>query len=265
MSQAAARKKLGPLLAIVQQHRAFVSALLYEWMNSDRGIPGVLGGEAGMKNTAKKPSASTVIDNRRVWFSPLYGALKFKSNWKNPRYDTARAAALATFLKRDFLHLTKSAAVVLAKGGFDGLGSHSYVGLGEVAKVDVPAPTTATGMEAAAQAAVPAEDIDWGKITTDVLSFIVAILPFLDGLMQSQDTPLPAGQPAAPGVGTQAASLISTIVPTTRPAAPAPARAPAPAPAPAPVSAAKPPMAVIAGGAVLGLGLVYLLTRKKKR
>lgn len=198
MNKTQAKQKLGPLLKVVKAHRKFISAVLYNWMKDNRGIP-ALGGEIGMGSRGGK--AHTTLNGKKISFSKLYSVLKLRSNWTNPKYDTARAAALATFLKRDFAHVTNSAAKALASG-LGSFGSSNYVYLGEVSP-DVAPPTTPEGVQAAAQADVPAKNIDWGKLLADVVLFLPNLISFLGTMMAEKDAATPdaaAPLPVPPSV-----------------------------------------------------------------
>lgn len=192
MNKKQAKQKLGPLLKVVKAHRKFISAVLYNWMKDNRGIP-AFGGEIGMGSRGGK--AHTTLNGKKISFSKLYSVLKRRSNWNNPKYDTARAAALATFLKRDFVHVTNSAVKALASG-LGSFGSSNYVHLG-AASPDVAPPTTPQGAKAAAQADVPAEDIDWGKLLADVVMFLPNLISFLGTMMAEEDATQSEAAPAA--------------------------------------------------------------------
>lgn len=223
-----ARDKLGPLYPVVTAHRAFISKLIVQWLNQNRGFIGNLkdshkgGAEMGVLKGGPK---GTVVDGKRISMVPVYGALSKKANWNNPKYDTMRAAALAVILKRDLLHVMNSAAAVLTGS----LGR--YRGIGEApAAPEIPAdvaplPDTPAADAAVAQADKPAENIDFGALLETAKGFMEFIA----------------------GIGSAIAGVFGWIDEQNAAAAPAAATPPA-------VTLPRPPVFTLPAGSRMGLG-----------
>lgn len=248
MVTAAQKNKLSPLMPVVRAHREFISKLIVQWLDNSRGIWPFQ--DKGVKEGGPK---SIKVGNKTIDLSKAYNLfVNSPANRKNAKYDTLRAAALAAVLSKDFAHTTGSAVSILTGVGrsrsLNGLsGSHCYMSY----------PLGAFGnaaSDAAAQGGVPPQDIDWGAIATSVAEFFGSILPYLAELLAWEDVAVTESGTAVTLPGGAQVTLPS-------PARPAPVFVP-PAPPPAPV-AKEPPVALLVGGGVVGLGLVYLLMRKR--
>lgn len=100
---------LDSLLNYVKNNRDFVSKLVVKWLDLDRGLSYLPGYEKGVsKGGVKKTKVGS------TWYdlTKAYDVLKQSSNRSKPQYDTMRAAALATILKRDMAHVAHAATQV---------------------------------------------------------------------------------------------------------------------------------------------------------
>ena len=96
---------LDSLLTYVKSNREFVSKLIVKWLDLDRGVSFLPGYEKGV---AKGGSKKTKIGSKIFDLSKAYDTLKQSGNRNKAQYDTMRAAALATILKRDLAHVSFS-------------------------------------------------------------------------------------------------------------------------------------------------------------
>lgn len=159
----AQQKALNTVLPLVAANRQFFSRVIVKWLDNNRGMPGFLGGEAGVRNGGKR---GTTLNGKFIDMTQTYGALKQSKNQKNARYDVQRAVALSVMAKRDFAHLVGSCISVIT-------------GIGEV---DIEADISSS----------EAQGFDWGALLQGFLEIFPAIIGAVSQLLSF----LPAEAPA---------------------------------------------------------------------
>jgi len=227
---AAQSAALNRVLPMVRANRQFFSRLIVKWLDNNRGIPGVFGGEAGVKSGGKK---GTTVNGKYVDLSNIYGAMRQTSKQKDARYDVQRAAALAVMAKRDMAHLAGSAVSVVT-------------GIGAVSDASASVSISDSAATLPTDSSAAAEGFDWGAAFTSLLAIFPAIIDGIGKLLSF----LPEEQ---------ATNKVSATPPTSAPSGSSVIIAPARSPVR--TSAPKSEFPVFPALAAAGL-LAFLVLRK---